>query len=144
MSLFLTLAKYFMYSHLPYFLYSALLLRRRGVLWWWLLLGVRNPRSSACGKMVSFPLLSPSWTCNKFFFVNKIRCNKHWLCCLFHYLSLYVWNLILAHIKECIQFWPKHWVWHGCQWCVRFSIRRLISCPRVHALQRLTSNLMVW
>jgi hypothetical protein len=44
-------------------------------------------------------------------FYNKIRCNKHWLYCLFHYLLLYVWNLILAHIKECIQFWPKNWVW---------------------------------
>jgi hypothetical protein len=32
MSLFPTLAEYFMYSHLPYFLYIALLLRRRGVL----------------------------------------------------------------------------------------------------------------
>jgi hypothetical protein len=41
-----------------------------------------------------------------------IRCNKHWLCYLFHNLSLNVWNLILAHIKKCIQFWPKNWVWH--------------------------------
>jgi hypothetical protein len=32
MSLFPTLADYLMYSHLPYFLYIALLLRRRGVL----------------------------------------------------------------------------------------------------------------
>jgi hypothetical protein len=31
MSLFPILAEYFMYSHLPYFLYIALLLRRRGV-----------------------------------------------------------------------------------------------------------------
>jgi hypothetical protein len=30
--LFPTLAEYFMYSHLPYFLYIALLLKRRGVL----------------------------------------------------------------------------------------------------------------
>jgi hypothetical protein len=95
-----------MYSHMPYFLYIALLLRRRGVLWWRLLLGVRSPWSYASGKMVSFPLLSPFLTC------NKIRCNNQWLCCLFQYLSLYVWNLILAHIKECIQFWPKNWVWH--------------------------------
>jgi hypothetical protein len=29
-------------------------------------------------------------------FCNKTWCNKHWLYCLFH---LYVWNLILAHIK---------------------------------------------
>jgi hypothetical protein len=43
-------------------------------------------------------------------FCIKIRCNKHWLYCLFHYLSLYVLNLILTHIKECIQFWPKNWV----------------------------------
>jgi hypothetical protein len=92
---------YFMYSHLPYFLYIALLLRRRGVHWWRLLLDVWSPWSSACGKMVYFLLLSPFWTC------NKTRCNKHWLCCLFHYLLLYVWNLILEHIKECIQFGLK-------------------------------------
>jgi hypothetical protein len=88
----------------------ARLLSRWGVLWWRLLLGVRTPRSSAYGKMVSYPLLS-AWTCNKFF-CYKIRCNKHWLYYLFHYLLLYVWNLILAHIKKCIQFWPKNLVWH--------------------------------
>jgi hypothetical protein len=30
---------------------------------------------------------------------NKTWCIKHWLYCLFHYLSLYVWNLFLIHIK---------------------------------------------
>jgi hypothetical protein len=29
-----------------------------------------NPRSSACGNMVSFPLLSPFQTCNKFFVIR--------------------------------------------------------------------------
>jgi hypothetical protein len=48
-----------------------------------------KPLVISCGMMVCFPLLSPFWTCNKFF-CNKIRCNKHGLCYLFHYLSLYV------------------------------------------------------
>jgi hypothetical protein len=45
-----------------------------------------------------FPLFSPDGLLINC--CNKIRCNKHWLYCLFHYLSLYVWNLILAHIKK--------------------------------------------
>jgi hypothetical protein len=106
MSLFTTLVEYFTYLHLSYFLYIALLLRRRRVLWWRLLLGMRNPQSSVCGKMVYFPLLSPFWTYNKF--CNEIWCNKHWLCCLFHYLLLYVWNLILAHIKNVFRFSLKN------------------------------------
>jgi hypothetical protein len=50
----------------PVYCYYALLLKRWGILWCRLLLGVRNTRSSAYSKMVSFSLLSPFWTCNKF------------------------------------------------------------------------------
>jgi hypothetical protein len=115
-----------MYSHLPYFLYVALLLRRRRVLWWRLLLGVQNPRPSACGKMCLFRCLVLSGLLISF--CSKIRCNKHWLCYLFHYLSLYVWNSILTHIKECIQFWPKNWVWH---WVIGVDTPGRQVLPRV-------------
>jgi hypothetical protein len=85
------------------------LLRRRRVLRWRLLLGVWAPRHLPV-MWCFVPLLRPLGLVIRF--CNKTRCKKHWLYYLFHYLSLYVWKLILAHIKVCIQFWPWNWVWH--------------------------------
>jgi hypothetical protein len=80
MSLFHTLVEYFIYSHMPYFLYIAAMLCcsedgefldedfSRHV----------SPRSSALG-VVFYSIVETYWSC-----------NKHLLYCLFYYLSLYV------------------------------------------------------
>jgi hypothetical protein len=92
-----------MYSHLPYFLYITLLLRRRGVLWWRLLLEVRNPESSAYGKMVYFPLLSPSWICNKFFVIRPLVTVSTAVMRVVHFAkvsTLYLWVVISSLAKR--------------------------------------------
>jgi hypothetical protein len=65
-------------SLFPVYCCYALLLRRWAILWWRLLLGIRNPQSSACDKMVSFPLLNPFWTCNKFQGSRQAHTEVHW------------------------------------------------------------------
>jgi hypothetical protein len=78
--------------------YYALLLRRWGVRWWRLLLGVQNPRSSACGKMVSIPLFSPFWTCNKFFLIRYdiiktfVFCAYILAICMTTWSWAYIWG----------------------------------------------------
>jgi hypothetical protein len=75
------------------------LLLRRWVHCWRFLLGVRNPRPTACGKMGSIPLFSPFWTC------NKIRYNKGIGILCLHSDCVYD-NLILGIHTMSIWFWP--------------------------------------
>jgi hypothetical protein len=60
---------------------------------------VCGPRLTVCDTMVCSLLLS------LFGLVIKIQCNNDTGYTVTSLLSLYMWNLNLAHIKLCIQFW---------------------------------------
>jgi hypothetical protein len=77
-----------------------------------------SPRSSSCGVVLVSTVLT-SWSCNKLYI--KTQCNKHWLYYLFHYLSFYVWNVILADIKVMHSVLVLKLVWQAGCWNDKIS-----------------------
>jgi hypothetical protein len=92
----------------------VLLLRRWGVCGWRFILGVRNPRSTACGKMGSIPLFSPFWTCNKFFFVIRYDIIKTLVFCAY-ILTVCMTTWSWTYIRWASGFGLKNRVWHAAQ-----------------------------
>jgi hypothetical protein len=93
-----------------------------------------SPRSSSCGVVLVSTVLT-SWSCNKLYI--KTRCNKHWLYYLFHYLSFYVWNVILADIKVMHSVLALKLVWQAGCWNDK------ISCW-CHTVAKIMSYLYIW
>jgi hypothetical protein len=93
-----------------------------------------SPQSSSCGVVLVSTVLT-SWSCNKLYI--KTRCNKHWLYYLFHYLSFYVWNVILADIKVMHSVLALKLVWQAGCWNDK------ISCW-CHTVAKIMSYLYIW